>query len=78
MSTRENIRLIARTPYSFYNASVLLKVLYTCLRFHTFQLKRQWKKTDLAMNALSTQHTKPKAACVKRRGAIKRIKLALP
>ena len=29
--------------YSFYNASVLIKVFYTCLRFPSFQLKRQWK-----------------------------------
>ena len=36
------------------------------------------KKTDLVMNALSTQHTKQKAACAQRRGAIQRTKLALP
>ena len=36
------------------------------------------KKTDLEMNALSTQHTKPKAAYAQHCGAIQRTKLALP
>ena len=59
---------------AFTKSSVSLKVLCTCLRFPTFQLKRQWKKKQIK----STQHTKPKAACAQRRGAIQRTKLALP
>ena len=37
-----------------------------------FSIENAVEKTDLVMNALSTQHTKPKAACAKRRGAIRR------
>ena len=43
-----------------------------------FSIEKAVEKTDLVMNALSTQHTKPKAACAQRRGAIQRTKLALP
>ena len=43
-----------------------------------FSIEKAVEKTDLAMNALSPQHTKPKAACAQRRGAIQRTKLALP
>ena len=43
-----------------------------------FAIEKAVVKTDLVMNALSTQHTKSKAACAQRRGAIQRTKLALP
>ena len=43
-----------------------------------FSIKETLKKTDLEMNALSTQHTKPNAAYAQRRGAIQRTKLTLP
>ena len=43
-----------------------------------FSIEKAVEKPDLVMNALSTQHTKPKAACAQRRGAIQRTKLALP
>ena len=41
-----------------------------------FSIKKAVEKTDLEMNALSTQHTKQKAAYAERRGAIQRTKLA--
>ena len=78
LSVADNLSNSHTKFIAFTKASVLLKVLYICLRFPTFQLKRQWKKTDLVMNALSTQHTKPKLACAQRRDAIQRTKLALP
>ena len=43
-----------------------------------FSIENALEKTYLAMNVLSTQPTKPKAACAQRRGAIQRTKLALP
>ena len=43
-----------------------------------FSIEKAVEKTDLVMNALSPQHTKPKAACAQRCGAIQRTKLALP
>ena len=42
-----------------------------------FSIEKAVEKTDLEMNALSTQHTKQKAAYAERRGAIQRTKLAL-
>ena len=41
-------------------------------------IEKAVEKTDLVMNALSTQHTQPKVACAQRRGAIQKTKLALP
>ena len=43
-----------------------------------FSIEKAVEKTDLEMNALYKQHTKPKAAYAQRRSAIQRTKLALP
>ena len=42
-----------------------------------FSIEKAVEKTDLEMNALSTQHTKQNAAYAERRGAIQRTKLVL-
>ena len=42
-----------------------------------FSIEKAVEKTDFEINALSTQHTKQRAAYAERHGAIQRTKLAL-